>query len=198
MHRKYKDYDLSRIKHAKASAVKFRFTLDSIISTFFFVGYFPIASGTMGSLAVYPIFYYLLNHYPADKIVEYLWLLTGFFTIIGWWGVRKYQDATHTFDHKTVVIDEVVGMLFTLALSFNWLYVITKWLSVLIDASTMNLMFLEAFIAFRYFDISKPFIVGVVDRYYKKAFGVILDDILAALMAGGTLYVVNIIVAFFY
>ncbi len=39
---------------------------------------------------------------------------------------------------------------------------------------------IAAFLLFRFFDIVKPFPINRVDRTYKNAFGIILDDIIAS------------------
>lgn len=196
MAKRNKYYDLSKIKNTKHVRVKKKFTLDTFIATFFFIGYIPIAPGTFGSLAAYPIYNYLLNHNNKEGFIFWMWAIVIFLTIIGTWAIRKYQSRTMTFDHKSVVIDEVIGMLITLAVSFTWLYAIADFLLVFLDMKIRNIMFLVAFVAFRYCDITKPLFIGVVDRYYKKPFGVILDDILAGLLASGGIYIIFKIIEF--
>ena len=39
---------------------------------------------------------------------------------------------------------------------------------------------IAAFLMFRFFDIIKPFPIDVVDRKFKNAFGVMMDDMIAA------------------
>jgi phosphatidylglycerophosphatase A len=40
-----------------------------------------------------------------------------------------------------------------------------------------------AFVAFRVFDITKPWPIGVADRSIKGGFGIMFDDLLAALLS---------------
>ncbi|MCR2088230.1 phosphatidylglycerophosphatase A, partial [Campylobacter upsaliensis] len=55
-----------------------------------------------------------------------------------------------------------------------------------IAASAENslLNFVLAFIFFRFFDITKPSIIGKIDKKVKGGLGVMLDDMLAGLFAG--------------
>jgi len=43
---------------------------------------------------------------------------------------------------------------------------------------------------FRLFDILKPYPISLIDKKMKNAFGVILDDIIAGLFSGLTLFVI--------
>ena len=67
-------------------------------------------------------------------------------------------------DPPSIVIDEVVGM----------------WISCIFINNDL-IMILVAFSLFRLFDIFKPFPIGLVDRNFKNAFGIIFDDILAGI-----------------
>ena len=88
---------------------------------------------------------------------------------------RRYlQSNTDGPDPSEIVSDEFVGMLITLAFvpwTFGWVF--------------------AAFVLFRAFDILKPGPVGYVDRHMKNAEGVILDDVVAGLLAGGVLVAVR-------
>lgn len=189
----------------KKYKVKPYWGIECLIATFLFVGFAPIAPGTFGTLAVYPIYYWITELKPFDfikfeslkeQVVFLFWFFTIFFTIIGTWATDKYQKKTNTHDHKTVVIDEVVGMLLTLAISFDWLFEIATFLTSYIEWNIRTLIFLVGFIAFRYFDITKPLFISSIDQRYRKPFGVILDDILAALFASGTIFIIAKIVSF--
>ena len=56
-----KRYSLNHILNAKKIKFKIPFSWYSVISTWFYVGKLP-APGTCGSIAVYPLFYYILMH----------------------------------------------------------------------------------------------------------------------------------------
>ena len=74
----------------------------------------------------------------------------------------KYKEK----DPQIIVIDEVVG----------------QWLTLVIVPIDL-LWYCLAFVFFRLFDICKPWPVSVIDRKMKNAFGVMLDDVAAAIYA---------------
>ena len=187
--------NLNGIVSAKKIKIKVPFSWYSVISTWFYVGKLP-ASGTFGSIATYPIFYYILMHSSSYANAKSQLLLTALVLfVVGLVAVKKFQKATNTYDHSYIVIDEVVGQLLTLCISFDWLFHLSDLIPV--NISNNNLSFLIALAIFRYFDIKKPLIIDYVNRKYKGAFGVILDDILAAIFASISIYVVYLIANLF-
>ena len=181
----------------KANKIKFKvpFSWYSIISTWFYIGKLP-APGTFGSIAAYPIFYYILMHSPSSSNAQDKLLLTILVLfIIGLIAVKKFQKTTNTYDHSYIVIDEVIGQLLTLYISLNWLSHLSHLIPL--NISEKNLIFLIALATFRYFDIKKPLIIDYVNRKYKGAFGVIFDDILAAIFASVSIYVVYLVANLF-
>ncbi|MCY7360533.1 MAG: phosphatidylglycerophosphatase A, partial [Ignavibacteria bacterium] len=91
--------------------------------------------------------------------------------------IRKYGD-----DPSVVVIDEVVGMWITM-LIFNLL---TSFENV----SLINLIIL--FLAFRFFDIVKIQPAKYFDKM-ENAFGIMMDDVIAGIYAGFTVYLITLI-----
>ena len=74
-------------------------------------------------------------------------------------------------DHKSIVIDELAGI---------WLAMIP----VIFIASSQyerSIYALLAITMFRIFDISKPFPISYIDKNFKNGFGVVLDDLIAAI-----------------
>ena len=82
------------------------------------------------------------------------------------WLCGKVADDLGVHDHGGIVWDEVVGILLT------FLFV-TPSLSVMI----------AGFLLFRLFDIWKPWPIKVVDKKVKGGFGIMFDDVLAAVPA---------------
>ena len=75
-------------------------------------------------------------------------------------------------DHKSIIIDELAGM---------WLALLPAlYLSTQMSRSSYALM---AFIFFRLFDIWKPFPISYFDQKIKNGFGIVLDDLLAGILA---------------
>ena len=190
-----KRFSLNHLVNANKIKFKVPFSWYSIISTWFYIGKLP-APGTFGSIAAYPIFYYILmNSYSLTNAKSKLLLTTLVLFIIGLIAVKKFQKTTNTYDHSYIVIDEVIGQLLTLYISLDWLFHLSNLIPV--NISKNNLTFLIALVTFRYFDIKKPLIIDYVNRKYKGAFGVIFDDILAAIFASISIYVVYLIANLF-
>ena len=80
-------------------------------------------------------------------------------------------------DDKSIVIDEIIGYL-----SFM----------IFFDATIQNILI--GFLLFRFFDIFKPFPINLVDKNMKNSFGVMFDDILAALYSGISLYFISYVI----
>ena len=124
-------------------------------------GLFKKGPGTAGSLAAIPIFYLLLN---LPSLFQWLFVITLFF--IGLYSSNKVIAVIDQKDPSFIVIDEIVAVLF---------------LFILIPSNIKLLAF--AFILFRVFDIFKPFPVSWAENYFKGALGIMIDDIVAALLS---------------
>lgn len=124
-------------------------------------GLSPKAPGTIGTLVGFPLFASLM-HLP---IATQLALLALLFVA----GVALCQytgKAVGEPDHSGIVIDEIVC--FALVLVF---------------VPATLLWWSAAFGAFRFFDIAKIWPASWVDRTLKNGFGVMLDDLVAALFS---------------
>ncbi len=60
---------------------------------------------------------------------------------------------------------------------------------IFFENNIKNVIF--GFIIFRFFDIVKPFPISLVDKKIKNSFGVMLDDIIAALFSGIILFMIS-------
>lgn len=87
-------------------------------------------------------------------------------TLLGLWAAHKFDQDMDGHDSKMIVIDEVAG----------------QWIA-LIPAALNPALILLAFIAFRFFDILKPWPVSFFDKKVPGAIGVMGDDIVAGLFA---------------
>ncbi|PLX98731.1 MAG: phosphatidylglycerophosphatase A [Desulfuromonas sp.] len=125
------------------------------------LGYAPVASGTFGTLAGIPAFYYISRFPWVLQLFTLVALLFLSFWVCDLAG-RIYAEA----DDGRIVIDELVGYLITVAfLPFSWGTAIV------------------AFFWFRIFDILKPPPVSWFDREMKNGIGVTLDDAAAGIYA---------------
>tara|TARA_B100001179_G_C18596132_1_gene407333 strand:- start:399 stop:884 length:486 start_codon:yes stop_codon:yes gene_type:complete len=154
-------------------------TRNTAIVTFFGAGLAPKAPGTFGSLAALPFVW--LVHY-----LGVMWLLVPMTLIVTWIGTRetaKYMAATGREDPKEVVIDEVAG---------QWLLFAAMPLMYLPASHDILWWLIPAgFVAFRFFDILKPWPISLIDRKMKSAWGVMLDDLVAGIMGLITLGVLG-------
>lgn len=140
-------------------------------------GLFPKAPGTMGSVVALVIGVFILAFFDAQT----LFLAAILTTIIAIKEIDKYEERTGTHDDKRVVIDEFVGMWFALsiapAINVNLSEIFVLQNGFLVQA-------ILSFLLFRYFDITKPSVIGRIDREAKGGIGVVLDDIIAGVAAG--------------
>lgn len=125
-------------------------------------GLSPKAPGTFGTIAALPIFYFLLQ--DLSPWVYALVLLASF--VIGVYACHKTSEDLGVHDHGGIVIDEWVGMWLTMFLAPEGI----MWL-------------LWGFVLFRFFDIIKPWPIKWLDEHVHGGFGIMIDDVLAGVMA---------------
>jgi phosphatidylglycerophosphatase A len=135
--------------------------------SFFGVGLFPIAPGTMGSIAALPILF-LLNYFSPSLTVFLPSLLI--ITIISIYITEHCQKKLNVHDPSWIVIDEVLGM-------------ITLW--PLIHHNSITALFV-GLLLFRFFDIIKFWPASYFDKSVTHGMGTILDDIISGIYAGLT------------
>ena len=124
------------------------------------------APGTFGTLAAVPL--YLLF---VQLGLGFYSLFTVVITVIGIWICGRAADKLGEHDFGGIVWDEIAGLLITLWLvPFSW----------------MNL--LAGFVLFRFFDILKPWPIKWLDQQVQGGLGIMIDDVLAAVFAGGLLW----------
>ena len=133
--------------------------LGLFIATCGYIGYVPIAPGTFGS-AVGLIAYALVR--SADShVVEAVTIVALF--LIGVWSGTEAEHHFGGIDPAPVVMDEVVGMLITLA------FLPVNWTGALVG-----------FLVFRLLDVIKPWPAGRFEQL-PGGLGVMADDGMAAL-----------------
>jgi phosphatidylglycerophosphatase A len=144
------------------------------VATVFYVGHIPFAPGTFGSLSG---LFFLAPWFMAGGSVRVLVFMCVLCCFIGLWATDRFLKHIN-FEHsdpKEIVIDEVLGLWLTVLLTAFWVPITWQIL-------------LMSFVAFRIFDIVKPFPIDYVDEQLAKypktaALGVMADDCLAALFA---------------
>lgn len=137
-----------------------------LLASWFFTGYFPKGSGTVGSLAAFVIFLFPSMNDPMRLSIAFLIVfILGTYATIPM--MKRYGG-----DPSVVVVDEVVGQWFTIMIVMSAGY----WKLNLICCAV-------TFICFRGFDILKLQPAKYFDRKH-TALGVMLDDIVAAVYGG--------------
>jgi phosphatidylglycerophosphatase A len=146
-----------------------------IIATWFGSGLLPIAPGTWGSLAAFPFAYIIsVNSGPYVLIIGTVALF-----FIGMQASNNVEKSTQKKDPGFIVVDEVVGQwIALLPLAFLYNYVgpdLSYWVFAPIAA--------VAFLAFRLYDIWKPWPINYIDKNVSGGFGIMLDDVIAGIYA---------------
>lgn len=125
-------------------------------------GLAPVAPGTVGSLLALPIWWFVFADLPLPVQLA---LLVGI-TLVSIWVVDRACRAAKVGDASAFVLDEFVG---------QWIALIAapkSWLSLVIG-----------FALFRAFDVVKPWPVSWADRRLRGGLGVVVDDVLAGVLA---------------
>lgn len=136
-------------------------TFLKLIATFFEIGKFPKAPGTVATLATIPLFM-MMSLLPE---LTYMTLVIVI-VIVGLFAAQAYEADILQHDSKEIVIDEVAGFLITMTL------VPCNWKTIL-----------AGFILFRLFDIFKPWPISYLDENVKGGAGVMVDDIAAGIIS---------------
>lgn len=161
-----------------------------IIATCFGIGYIPVIPATWGSLGGVGV--YLLAQKAAEKLT--LWatnqsvksallesllntitiLLLIILFLIGMWAATRVEKLVKKKDPGLVVVDEVVGQLVT----FLFVPARLGWWTVIIG-----------FLAFRFFDILKPYPTRKFEDL-PSGLGAMADDAMAGFYAAAFMSVI--------
>lgn len=130
-------------------------------------GLAPKAPGTFGTLAAVPIYWFIADW----SLLEYSALIVVT-AVLGIWICGAASRQLNVHDHPGIVWDEFVGYWITMwAVPVDWVWI------------------LAGFVVFRVFDIAKPWPINVLDKKVAGGFGIMIDDILAGIMACITLHI---------
>ena len=129
------------------------------LATVAYCGYFPFAPGTVGSAAGLVV--YLLVWWMQSPVGEVALIVATF--AAGSWAATHAERFFGGIDPGPVVIDEVLGMLVTLA------FLHVSWSGAL-----------AGFVLFRIFDIIKPWPANRLEKFH-GGFGIMADDAMAGI-----------------
>jgi len=130
----------------------------TLVATIGFLGYFPFAPGTIGTLFALVLF--LLTDVPL--YAHFLIIIIG--ALLGIHASTVAEKTLKEKDSKKIIIDEFIGF----------------YISVLYLPKTL-LLTIAAFLLFRFFDILKPFPIKKIESLLGGGIGIVADDIMAAL-----------------
>ena len=131
------------------------------LATVAYCGYFPFAPGTVGSAA--GLIVYLLVWWTRSPVVEVGLIVATF--AVGTWAATHAERYFGAVDPGPVVIDEVLGMLVTLA-----------FIPVGVSGA------IAGFVLFRVFDVIKPYPANRLEKLH-GGFGIMADDFAAGVYA---------------
>jgi phosphatidylglycerophosphatase A len=124
-----------------------------------YLGYSPLASGTLGTLWGIPLYFWLSRYSPGVQGIIILLLIFAAVYVAGraagTWGQK---------DPSRVVADEIVGYLVSVC-----------WLPL------SGFSVIGGFFIFRLMDIFKPFPIRKIDQEMPGGWGIVLDDVLAGI-----------------
>jgi len=141
-----------------------------ILGTFFGIGCIKIAPGTFASIATALLWFSVPSNFFYHSLTNDIIYLRYFILIIGLVlfsfiaiPICTVCERKFGHDHKSIVIDEVVGYMFSV---------------VFLPKTVMVTLY--ALILFRIFDISKPLLINNLQRL-PEGWGVVCDDIAAGI-----------------
>lgn len=124
-------------------------------------GLSPWAPGTLGTVMAIPFY---LGLRELDNLTYSIFLLVSFFAGVFFCNVASHKLKVH--DHGGIVWDEMVGYWLTM------LFAPRDWWWIVLG-----------FVLFRVFDIVKPWPISIADKKIHGGFGIMFDDVLAAVYA---------------
>ncbi|MBU3021900.1 phosphatidylglycerophosphatase A [Aestuariibacter sp. A3R04] len=137
-------------------------------------GLIPLMPGTFGSAAAMPLVVLCALFGDVTYIV-----LTLVASVVGIYLCGKTAEDMGVHDHGSIVWDEVAGILITF---------------IFVPLSFSSLV--AGFVLFRVFDILKPWPIGPIDKTLQGGAGIMLDDIVAGMMACACLHVLLFLAVF--
>ena len=144
------------------------------------IGKVKYAPGTVASLITCLVFLLLINIFNISVILLFTLVIFCYSFV----AINNSFENFEAEDPQEIVIDEVVGQmlpLFAIPI-YETLYPLPKIYYCV-----------AAFLAFRLFDIWKPYPISYVDNDVKGALGIMLDDIVASIYT-----IISLSVIFFF
>ena len=152
-----------------------------LILTMFGIGRSKFAPGTLASLVTCLIYFPIFIYKPNFLILIITFAIFSIYSIVL---IDQLQNKFKKKDPREIVVDEFIGQsipILTMYVTINITGAIGKdWYDYL---DFLSVSFLSFFLLFRFFDITKPFPINLIDKKMKNGFGVVLDDVLAGIFS---------------
>jgi phosphatidylglycerophosphatase A len=142
-----------------------------LLATWFGCGRVPLAPGTAGTLGAVPLYLFLRPHGPLVVLAA-----AALLSAIGVWAASEVIATSGQKDPQIVVIDEVAGVLVTLAAASP------TWTSLA-----------AGIVLFRIFDQWKPWPARALESL-RGGWGVVMDDVAAGVWGATVLALLQITV----
>jgi phosphatidylglycerophosphatase A len=142
-----------------------------LIALGFGSGLSPVGPGTCGSLLALPLAWALTLLPLASAIAAVVVFVVG-----GVWVCGESARRLGTHDHPGIVWDEIAAMCLLALLVPRGIL----WLGL-------------GFVAFRVFDIAKPWPIRDLDHRLRGGLGIMLDDLAAALFAAAVVRLIDML-----
>ncbi|MGD9499045.1 MAG: phosphatidylglycerophosphatase A [Halothiobacillus sp.] len=139
-------------------------------------GLAPKAPGTFGTLPGVALAW-LIGMLAASLAVPAGYLTAAVVLLLAPIGVflcGRASEKLGVHDHGGIVFDEIVGVLIPF---------------ILIPVTPLNLLW--GFLAFRVFDVIKPWPISWLDRHVSGGLGIMVDDLLAGIFALAALLILS-------
>jgi phosphatidylglycerophosphatase A len=143
--------------------------LQKALASMLFIGYFPWASGTIGSAVTAGALWWFFCRTNAAVPALDWWLLALAVTAFSMIVSSRPREVFGSDDPKEVIIDECAGQ-------------VISFLFVPLSIKTLVL----GFFLFRFFDIVKPFPVHRMESL-EGGLGITMDDVMAGVLTNITL-----------
>lgn len=163
--------------------------IDYYITSFFGLGKTVPAPGTFGSLIGVLLWMTVDVAFPSKNFFLISSILLVFFGI----SIRscsKYISNLRHKDPSEVIIDEIIAQFLVLFATQN---IVNQFISQNIFDSGLIYFYhiFISFVIFRFFDIRKPFFIKAIEKSCKKGFGIMIDDIIAAIYTILSIYLLS-------
>ena len=188
IHKKYIKSEKIKRRLVKMAVKNQRINLTKhkIFITLFGCGLSKFAPGTVASIVTTLIWFFVTYNIFPDKTLLWISIFWLTITIISFfYGVfisPFYAESLKNEDPPSIVIDEFVGQLSALFISY---YFVNKYIthiaSIYLFVAIIHI--LVCLIFFRFLDIVKPSIIGTIDRNIKGGIGIMLDDLVSGILA---------------